>query len=245
MYQRSDVILRVLFDDRQFLKGLATGSGFSCFIEGASRTILFDTGADDEVLLANMAKLGVRPWSIDMVFLSNEKPEHRGGLQKVLDYGGKPMLFIPASASEGLKRELHGTGAKVIEVSGPLALCGRVWSSGQLGSDVAEHALVIDTDYGSIVVVGCAKPGIITITEQVHRVGQTDIALLMGGFHLKDATDGEIHSVVDDLRRLWVQRVAPCHCTGDRAREVIRRAYEPGFLNVGVGASVAMPWSVA
>jgi 7,8-dihydropterin-6-yl-methyl-4-(beta-D-ribofuranosyl)aminobenzene 5'-phosphate synthase len=244
MHRRSDVILRVLFDDKQFLKGLATGWGFSCYIEGASRSILFDTGADDEVLLANMSKLGIRPWTIDMIFISNEKKDHRGGLDKVLDYGGKPLVFIPKSASDDLKRHLQRLKARVTEVSGPLALCSRVWSSGQISSDIAEQALVIDTDYGSIVIAGCAQPGIVAIAEQVHRVGQSDIALLMGGFHLSDASDGEIHSVVEDLRRLWVQRVAPCHCTGDKARDVIRHAYEPGFLNVGVGASIAMPWSV-
>jgi 7,8-dihydropterin-6-yl-methyl-4-(beta-D-ribofuranosyl)aminobenzene 5'-phosphate synthase len=237
------VTLKVLFDNKHFLKGLGVGWGFSCYVEGASRRILVDTGADEEVLLANMAKLGVRPWSIDTVFISNEKRDHIGGLKRILDYGSDPTVFIPASTSDTLKQSLRRMNAKTVEVSGPVALCSRVWSSGELSSSIAEHALVIDTDYGSIVVAGCSNPGVVAIAEQVHKVGQTDIALLIGGFHLSDASEGQVHSVVTDLKRLWVQRVAPCHCTGDRAREVIRQAYQPAFLNVGVGASVAMPWS--
>jgi 7,8-dihydropterin-6-yl-methyl-4-(beta-D-ribofuranosyl)aminobenzene 5'-phosphate synthase len=237
------VTLKVLFDNKHFLKGLGAGWGFSCYIEGASRGILVDTGADAEILLANMAKLGVRPWAIDMVFITNEKRDHVGGLGKIMDFGN-PTVFIPASASDDLKRALGRVNATVVEVSRPVALCSRVWSSGELSSSVAEQALVIDTDYGAIVVAGCGSPGIVAIAEQVHRVGQTDIALLMGGYHLSDASLGEIHSVVTDLRRLWVQRVAPCHCTGDKAQQVIRQAYQPAFLNVGVGASIAMPWSV-
>jgi len=34
---------------------------------------------------------------------------------------------------------------------------------------------------------------------------------------------------------MGVQKVAPCHCTGDRARRLFEQDYRDGFIRAGVG----------
>ena len=232
--------LTVLFDNRAFNPRLETAWGFSCLVQGTPETILFDTGSDGSILMANMVKLGLEPSSIGMGFVSHDHWDHTGGLERILRSGIRPRIFLPASFSDDGAEHLDGLGGKVTRVSGPQALCSRVWSCGESGKSIREHAMVIDTQYGSVVLTGCAHPGIVSIADRVHRVGQSDIALLMGGFHLMGANKGEVQSVVDDLKRLWVLRVAPSHCTGDDAITIFRRAFGPNFVNVGVGSVVTV-----
>src|SRR4051812_11506125 len=63
---------------------------------GASRAILFDTGAGIEALAA-VWPAAVR--SLDAVFLTHVEPEHAGGLCDVVARFGAPMAFIPEGAS--------------------------------------------------------------------------------------------------------------------------------------------------
>ena len=52
------VEITVLFNNVPQDPGIQTAHGFSCLIEGLSKTVLFDTGGDGHILLENMAKLG-------------------------------------------------------------------------------------------------------------------------------------------------------------------------------------------
>ena len=57
----------------------------------------------------------------------------------------------------------------------------------------------------------------------------------MGGFHLMSASPGEIGKIVQSLRKLGVQRVAPSHCTGDPARHQFKQAYGVNYVEGGAG----------
>jgi 7,8-dihydropterin-6-yl-methyl-4-(beta-D-ribofuranosyl)aminobenzene 5'-phosphate synthase len=61
------------------------------------------------------------------------------------------------------------------------------------------------------------------------------IVLVMGGFHLTGASAGEIRLIIARLKAQGVEKVGPCHCTGDLARRLFREAYGEDFLDVGVG----------
>jgi len=54
-----DICVTVLYDNNTYDKRLKTAWGFSCFIEGLEKTILFDTGGDSRILLSNMHTLGI------------------------------------------------------------------------------------------------------------------------------------------------------------------------------------------
>jgi 7,8-dihydropterin-6-yl-methyl-4-(beta-D-ribofuranosyl)aminobenzene 5'-phosphate synthase len=230
----------VVFDNRRFRQDLQSSWGYSCLVRGTPKTILFDTGGDGSILLHNMAALGVDPTSIDAVFISHRHWDHTGGLDRVLEASESVPVFVPASSPVGFESQISRSGCKAVKVDRPQALCARVWSCGQIEGKMPEHALVVDTDYGSVILTGCAHPGIVNIVEHIHRIGRTDIALLMGGFHLMDSGRGEVEKIVNHLRRLWVLRLAPSHCTGDEAIEIMRREYGHDFLEAGLGASITV-----
>jgi 7,8-dihydropterin-6-yl-methyl-4-(beta-D-ribofuranosyl)aminobenzene 5'-phosphate synthase len=177
---------------------------------------------------------------VDLVFISHKHWDHAGGLKRILETNDGTPVFVPAGCPDDFKCEIDTGGGTVVAVDRPQAVCSRVWSCGQLGGKMTEHALVIDTDYGAVVLTGCAHPGIVEIVRKIHRIGQSDIALLMGGFHLRDSTRGEVRKIIRHLRRMWVLRVAPSHCTGDDAISTFRQEYGPDFLETGVGSTITV-----
>jgi 7,8-dihydropterin-6-yl-methyl-4-(beta-D-ribofuranosyl)aminobenzene 5'-phosphate synthase len=62
--------------------------------------------------------------------------------------------------------------------------------------------------------------------------------LVMGGFHLGSASEDQIEGIIAEFRRLGVRRIAPCHCTGDRARRMFVDVYGTDCTLAGVGWAV-------
>jgi len=76
------VVVTVVFDNYRFREGMETAWGFACVIEGLGPTILFDTGGDGKLLLANLAEAGFRPVRLIGVSVSQLQP--RAGSQMEL-----------------------------------------------------------------------------------------------------------------------------------------------------------------
>jgi metal-dependent hydrolase (beta-lactamase superfamily II) len=74
-----------------------------------------------------------------------------------------------------------------------------------------------------------------TINENHHHCVGGKVYLVMGGFHLGGTSQRRVKAVIADFRQLGVQRVAPCHCTGDRAIRVFAEEYGDDFIETGVG----------
>ena len=58
----------------------------------------------------------------------------------------------------------------------------------------------------------------------------------MGGFHLGAMGKLQLEKIIVNFRKLGVQQVGPCHCTGDVARQMFKEAYGSHCMNVGVGS---------
>jgi 7,8-dihydropterin-6-yl-methyl-4-(beta-D-ribofuranosyl)aminobenzene 5'-phosphate synthase len=58
---------------------------------------------------------------------------------------------------------------------------------------------------------------------------------VLGGFHPGSKSRAEISAIVADFRRLGVEQVAPCHCTGATASDMFAAEYGEGFIRTGVG----------
>jgi 7,8-dihydropterin-6-yl-methyl-4-(beta-D-ribofuranosyl)aminobenzene 5'-phosphate synthase len=61
------------------------------------------------------------------------------------------------------------------------------------------------------------------------------VHLVMGGFHLKDHQRLEIAEIMQTFGRLGVEKVAPSHCTGDKAIGYFIENYGVRFVSSGVG----------
>jgi 7,8-dihydropterin-6-yl-methyl-4-(beta-D-ribofuranosyl)aminobenzene 5'-phosphate synthase len=229
----------ITYDNNPDVDGLRAEWGFSCLVDGPEKTILFDTGGEGPVLMANMAVLGLDPCDVDVVVLSHAHGDHTGGLGEFLEVNPDVAVYVPESFDESFKRRSAGRAREVIEVEDAVAICEDVYSTGEMGSSIKEQALIVRTRRGLIVVTGCAHPGIVGMVERAQSLGGDDVLLVLGGFHLVRAGTGEIADVIAGLRDVGVKYAAPCHCSGDETREMFRKEFGPGYIAVGVGRSLA------
>jgi len=66
------------------------------------------------------------------------------------------------------------------------------------------------------------------------------IHLVLGGFHLGGKSKAAIRRIIADFRRLGVQKVALCHCSGDRARAMFAAEYGDDYILNGVGGEILL-----
>ena len=228
------VTLTIVYDNNAYDPRLRTAWGFACLVETESATVLFDTGGDGPTLLGNMDALGLDPRDIDAIVLSHIHGDHTGGLLALLNRGITPTVFAPAAFPQEFKEAIHAR-TELVEVTGAAELLPGIWTTGELGSGIIEEALAVESDAGLIVITGCAHPGVVEMVRQAKAVLGQSVALVTGGFHLGSASQSRIAGIVDAFRELGVQRVAPCHCTGDRARRMFAKIYGPDYIAAGVG----------
>jgi len=245
------VTFTIAYDNNAYDPALRTAWGFSCLVETGEATVLFDTGGDSPTLLDNMTKLGIDPQAIDVVVLSHIHGDHTGGLTGLLDTGVRPTVYVPAAFPASFKNGVH-TRTDLVEVTGPVEILPGVHTTGEVGSGIIEQALAVETGDGLVVVTGCAHPGVVEMVRRAREAvegktpprfggaGGGNVALVMGGFHLGSTSRGQIERIIADLGQLGVQRVAPCHCTGDQARQMFADAFGADCLLAGVGQVITI-----
>ena len=85
------------------------------------------------------------------------------------------------------------------------------WQPDQLLDDLS---LVLNTELGLVVVLGCAHRGAInTLYHAQNLTGVKTIHAVLGGSHLIDAPKKRVQRTIADLKKLDVQKLGPCHCT--------------------------------
>ena len=235
------VTIAVTYDNNPYDDRLRTAWGFSCLMRLPERTILFDTGGDSSILLHNMERLQIDPKEIDVVVLSHIHGDHVGGLGGILNRNSDVTVYLPASFPQSLKDEVKLYAAEVQEVHEPRELFDGVYTTGELNGGIREQSLVVKTDEGLVVITGCAHPGVVNIVQKAREIAGDKVYLLLGGFHLGGASASKIESIIDSFEQLGVERVAPCHCSGDNARRLLREHYGEGYIECGVGRRVTLP----
>ncbi len=242
----SHLVVIVVFNNVGGGGGLEAGWGFSAWVEADDRVVLFDTGADGDVLMHNLAVLGLDPKLVDAVVLSHPHYDHTGGLAQFLAHAraGIPV-FVPAGARDLFRSA--APEARLVEIDGPKELFPALWTTGPLsgtyrGAAIPEQALALRTKEGVVVITGCAHPGVVEITRKVKELFPNDtIALLAGGFHLIGVDSERIKAIADSLSALGVVRIAPSHCTGEMAEGIFRKMWGKDFVELGLGDKFVLP----
>ena len=188
-----------------------------------------------------MELLGVDPAEIDRVVLSHGHGDHTGGIRGLLPRLKPVTWYIPADFAARLRPVLEKAGHDVVSVDEAVPVCPGVFSSGELGSSIPEQSLIVETDSGLVVITGCAHPGIVTITDAAVRQRRCKVHLILGGFHLGACPEGEIRRIIAALRDLKVEKVAPSHCTGERALRLFAVSWRENFIAGGCGARIIVP----
>jgi len=231
--------ITIVNDINTFNSRLKPSQGFSCVLNFLQKKILFDTGVDGATLLGNMAEMDIDPREIDLVIFSHNHPDHVGGLHGFLERNVGATIYMPGSFAKKAEEIARLAGAKWIEINEPREIFPNLFTTGILGREIREQSLVLKTSNGLVVITGCAHPGLITILQRAKEIGQDEIYLLLGGFHLKEHSASSIESIIQKIRDLGVKKVAPCHCSGNLARELFRQHYGQDFIDIGVGKIVS------
>ena len=234
------ITLTMLYNNVVHDNRLVTGWGMSCLIEGLEKTILFDTGGDGEILISNMKMLEKDPMKVDAVVLSHGHGDHTGGLSGFLRAGGNGELYIPGSFPEAFKKDAGKIGLQVISIEGPAEIASGVFSTGEMGADIKEQALVLNTSEGLIVITGCAHPGIVNMIKKAREVSPRRVYLALGGFHLMGDAEGKVRDTISKLKKMDIVRIAPSHCTGKKPIEIFRETWQDDFIDFGCGAGISI-----
>jgi len=167
--------------------------------------------------LAFQVKLAFKPW------LTYIGPPFT--LAELREAGGVAVLTTKPTA---LGREAMVTGRIERRLDKP---CNRglyVVKAGGLEADevVDDRALVIKVGGKAAVFTGCAHAGVVNVVEEALRLTKAgSVAILAGGLHLFNATSRKAREVAERLERMNVEKVAPCHCTGQRGLAELREVF--------------------
>ena len=164
-----------------------------------------------------------------------------GGLEIFLQKNPHITVCLPKSFPAPFKKAILQYGANIIAVKDPTRIFEQVYSSGEMGNWIKEQALILQTPEGLVIITGCAHPGIVNIVRKGHEYFQEEVYLVMGGFHLSGMSDAKILGIIQTLKEIGVKRVAPSHCTGDKAIALFRGAWGDGFVEGGLGANIQIP----
>lgn len=135
-----DSHLIIVYDNHPGIPEPKSLWGFAAVTRLPGRTILFDTGSNGRVLLANMAALGLAPEELELVFLSHPHGDHIGRLDSILELSPHAMLVVHDGFSKHLVHDLRGLCRKLIVIDGdPQPLAPSVFSTGRLDSESAKQ----------------------------------------------------------------------------------------------------------
>ncbi len=232
---REAIKMTIVVDNYPHNPDLRTGWGFSCLVEGLEKTILFDTGGSGDLLLSNMSKLGIDPTEVDLVVLSHAHGDHTGGLAALLEQNPNVTVYVLRSFPSTLKAGVGEIGAECVEVTEGMPVCEGALSTGELGTSIPEQALAVSTGDGTVVITGCAHPGVVEMVRGAKQVSPEPIHAVIGGFHMGGTPEAQVRRVIEQLKGLGVAKAGPCHCSGDRTRHIFQEVYAEGYIPVGVG----------
>ena len=202
----------IVYDNAAFRKDLQADWGFSAFVETKGLKILFDTGANGNILLSNMQKLEINPKEIQDIFISHSHWDHTGGLLSFLNVNNQVKVWVPPSF-RGVKN-----AKEVVTIQGPTELHEGVYSTGEL--EGIEQSLYVKTEKGIVVIAGCSHPRMENILGTAAQFGE--VYGIIGGLH---------ETPPESLKGLYL--ICATHCTQYKAE--MKRLYPKQYIEGGAG----------
>lgn len=233
--------MTVLYDNYVYTEGTKSAWGFSCLIEGTEKTILFDTGSKPDVLMHNVKQLKVDLKKVEQVVISHHHWDHTGGLFFVLEKKPGISVYLPHSFPDDFVSKVEDAKAKVVRVNEPVEICKNVFLTGEMGDQIKEQSLILNTAKGLVIVTGCSHQGIVNIVKKAKNILNKDVYLVFGGFHLMRHSEEEIKNIIRDFKTLGVLKCGATHCTGDKPIQMFKEAYGDNYVKIGTGRVLEVP----
>ena len=143
------------------------------------------------------------------------------------------------AGAPGSRAGLHVTGpipriTTFEDVGGPFFLDA---AGAQPDPLVDDQALFFTVPEGVVVLLGCADAGVINTLHYIHKLTRgAPVHAVIGGMHLLNAPAARLAATIAALREFGVRCVAPCHCTGGAATDLLRSHFPGPCQDFGVGS---------
>jgi 7,8-dihydropterin-6-yl-methyl-4-(beta-D-ribofuranosyl)aminobenzene 5'-phosphate synthase len=100
-----------------------------------------------------------------------------------------------------------------------------------------DQSLILDTDKGVVLILGCAHAGMINIINHViNKTGKQTFYAIVGGTHLDFLTPEQLEESIKSLKRMEIGKIGVSHCTGMRAAFRLQQEFGDRFFHGCVGS---------
>jgi 7,8-dihydropterin-6-yl-methyl-4-(beta-D-ribofuranosyl)aminobenzene 5'-phosphate synthase len=100
-----------------------------------------------------------------------------------------------------------------------------------------DQSLILESDKGLILILGCAHSGIINIVDHViDKTGRDGFHAILGGTHLDCLMSDQLEESIKSLKKIKIDRIGVCHCTGMRAAFRLHQEFGDRFFYGSVGS---------
>ncbi|MDD5127672.1 MAG: MBL fold metallo-hydrolase [Dehalococcoidales bacterium] len=104
-------------------------------------------------------------------------------------------------------------------------------------------SLVIDADFGLVVVLGCGHHGIVNTLQHARKLtGNETVYAVIGGPHLIGAAPERLSLTVAALREMGVQKIGLSHCTGFAASVYLAQEMGDAYFLNNAGSRIKLPF---
>ena len=174
--------------------------------------------------------------------------------------GSERKIGVPFS-----RDELEGLGARFNLTREPVYITDHIMTTGEIpmvtdyeaidshlfvreGDELKpdpladDLALIIDTDFGLVVILGCAHRGMINTLRHARTLtGKELVYAVIGGTHLIGASEDRMERTIADLSETGIQRLGVSHCTGFPASARLSQAFGDTFFMNNAGTRLVLP----
>lgn len=183
---------------------------------------------------------------------------HHNTLMPKYDSGGDFPRDIGLQPES--REAIRNQRCRFVESGRPTEIAPGIWTTGEIprphGQETVEEpfyldenatlkdivrddqALFILTEHGTVVLLGCAHAGLINTLDHVrHLTDDKPIHAVIGGMHLRSASDDRLAWTISALRVFGIGLLVPMHCTGQKAVLALWNAFPNDCKAGGVGMS--------
>jgi 7,8-dihydropterin-6-yl-methyl-4-(beta-D-ribofuranosyl)aminobenzene 5'-phosphate synthase len=105
-------------------------------------------------------------------------------------------------------------------------------------------AIVIDADFGLVVILGCAHRGAVNTIRRAQAItGKELVYAAIGGTHLLNAGRPRLERTAADLKEMGVQYLGVSHCTGFEASCYLAQEFGDRFFLNNAGTVLTLPFA--
>ena len=100
-----------------------------------------------------------------------------------------------------------------------------------------DQSLILDTDKGIVLILGCAHSGMVNIIHHViNKMRREKFHAILGGTHLDFLTPEQLEESIKSLKRMEIGNIGVSHCTGMKAAFRLQQEFGDRFSYGCVGS---------